>query len=212
VRADVARPHVAVTRPRSGPGLANWTRAAAKASSPPGLQGRPGRPGGGGHRQGAGCGCHGHIVQGQRAAVPRGERNGHAIAAEVDCRQMTGNGSVIGHPADEPRRSTEVVEVEGLLDAVPVAFGASAQRSRPRGARGFVLDACLRRPLRSRGPSGARSACSIRRQPPRSFAPTTSRFRTRGRRKYLADLGLAQRGRVVASCSPSDTTPKQPDP
>jgi hypothetical protein len=54
--------------------------------------------------------CHGHIVQGQHAAVPRGERNGQAIAAEVDGRRTTGNGSVIGHPADEPRRSTEVVE------------------------------------------------------------------------------------------------------
>jgi hypothetical protein len=61
--------------------------------------------------------CHGHIVQGQRAAVPWGERNGDAITAEVDGRLATGNGSVIGHPADEPRRSTEVVEVEGPLDA-----------------------------------------------------------------------------------------------
>jgi hypothetical protein len=41
---------------------------------------------------------------------------------------------------------------------------------------------------------------------------TTSGFEPAGRRKYLADLGLAQRGRVAASCSPSDTAPKQPHP
>jgi len=53
-----------------------------------------------------------------------GEGNGDAVAAEVNGGLATGNGSVIGHPADEPRRSTEVVEVEGFLDAVAVALPA----------------------------------------------------------------------------------------
>src|SRR5215211_9495071 len=67
---------------------------------------------------------HGYVVLGQGAVVPGGERNGDAIAAEVDGGLAAGDGGVVGHPADEPRRGAEVVEVEGLLDAVAVVLPA----------------------------------------------------------------------------------------
>jgi hypothetical protein len=65
---------------------------------------------------------HGHVVLRQGAVAPGGERNGDAIAAEVDGGLATSNGGVVGHPADEPRRGAEVVEVEGLLEAIVVAL------------------------------------------------------------------------------------------
>ncbi|HET7518054.1 MAG TPA: CBS domain-containing protein [Actinomycetes bacterium] len=67
--------------------------------------------------------------------------------AEVDGGLATGNGGVVGRPADEPRRGAEVVEVEGLLEAIVVALpgrqGANVvwqapdpADDRPRGHRG----------------------------------------------------------------------------
>lgn len=43
---------------------------------------------------------HGQVVQGQGAAVPWSERHGDAITAQVTGGLATGNGSVIGHPAE----------------------------------------------------------------------------------------------------------------
>jgi hypothetical protein len=65
---------------------------------------------------------HGHVVLRQGTVAPGGERNGDAIAAEVDGGLATGNGRVVGQPADEPRRGAEVGEVEGLLEAIVVAL------------------------------------------------------------------------------------------
>src|SRR5215218_6245942 len=148
-----------VPRPGSGPGLANWARADAG-------QGSAGTPGAGPADRVAvvadeplDAACHGHIVHGQSAAVPWGERNGDAITAEVDGRLATGNGSVIGHPADEPRRRTEVVEVEGLLDAVAVGFpagqGAEELRLADGGHGGLLvlLRDCRSWPSMSKGGS-----------------------------------------------------------
>jgi hypothetical protein len=113
---------------RSGPGLADGTRADAGQQA-------AGTPGAGPADRVAvvadeplDAACHGHIVQGQSAAVPWGERNGDAITAEVDGRLATGNGSVIGYPADEPRRSTEVVEVP-RIELTLSAQSATSSRS-----------------------------------------------------------------------------------
>jgi predicted ArsR family transcriptional regulator len=124
-RADTRMPPASqVSRPRSGPRLANWTR-------PDTGQGSAGTPGTGPTDRvtvvadkpldAAG---HGYVVLGQGAVVPGGERNRDAIAAEVDSGLAAGDGGVVGHPADEPRRGAEVVEVEGLLDAVAIVLPA----------------------------------------------------------------------------------------
>jgi hypothetical protein len=67
---------------------------------------------------------HDHVVRGQGAAIPEGNRNGHAIAADVDSALATGGCGVEVDPAHEPRCGAEVVELEDLADPVAVALPA----------------------------------------------------------------------------------------
>jgi hypothetical protein len=73
---------------------------------------------------------HGHIVRGQGTALPAGEGYRHAIAADVDGGLATGGRNVEGDAADEPRCGVEVVEMEGLTDAVAVELPAAASEDR----------------------------------------------------------------------------------
>jgi hypothetical protein len=71
---------------------------------------------------------HDHVVRGQGAAIPEGNRNGHVIAADVDSGLATGGCGVEVDPAHEPRCGAEVVELEDLAD--PLLSGCQPGRVR----------------------------------------------------------------------------------
>ena len=129
------------TRPHSGPGLANGTGADAgqQPAGPPGagpadrvavIADEPLDPP-----------SHDHVVRGQGAAVPEGNRHGHAVAADVGGRLAAGGCGVDPDPAHEPHAGAEVVEVEGPAD--PVRPGCQPGSVRRNAVSTVVMVASL---------------------------------------------------------------------